>query len=148
MSNNKLLDSAFNAFHKRDFKKAVESFDSLLEKEKFDSAMKARIEQYRATAQKKMDQSSASLDANSANVAFLINEGRFEEAEAMLKNGEFQADLVAYLKSQMSLLQDKVDEAKGFLEEAIKLNPDNKGYAINSSVFAPHLNESFQFLLD
>jgi tetratricopeptide (TPR) repeat protein len=76
-----------------------------------------------------------------------MNLGQFDKAEQLLEKLDAEKGDKEFLLAEASLGKEELDKALDYLTEAIKFNPHNKGYALNSPAFAEYLNhEKFQFL--
>ncbi len=147
MKANAALDKAFQHFQKKDFKKAEKAFGDLLKKASTPEWMKVRIKKFQNIAHQRNEGDREPEKFESRHVFYFMNLGQYEKAESLLEKVEMNEGTRAYLKAEMKIEQEQLSEAAEFLEEAIKHQPSNTGYALNSPVFGPHLNrEEFQFL--
>ncbi|PIE88938.1 MAG: hypothetical protein CR997_13840 [Acidobacteria bacterium] len=148
----KSVDSAFNAFYKKDFKKAKTSFEKLISDESLAQWQKTRMEQFLSICNQKLNQP-AKIEINQLKPSFvhlsaLMNEKLYEEATKMIDTmRDLEKGAAEYLKSEIAIEQDHVEEALSLLTEAIALDPKNRGYAIHSPSYQNYLShELFSFL--
>ena len=148
------LDAAFGAFMKKDYKKAKTSLQKLSINDSLEKWQKAKIDQFLAICNRKTEDASKLKDGETlapsfASISVLINEKCYEQAVSMMDSIELDKGSVYYLKAEMAIEQGLVDEAVTLLNEAIDVDPRNKGYAMHSPSFQEHLqDEEFSFLVE
>ncbi|MCB1050523.1 MAG: hypothetical protein H6510_06285 [Acidobacteria bacterium] len=148
MVDTKALDQAFHLFTKQEYAKAKAAFGEILKDENLEPSVRIRVEQFQKMAESRSNGKADALEASVPNVVALLNQGSFDEAEKLLGKAQFEKDLAIFLQAQLEVHRGNVAKAKELLVQAIQMNPDNKGFAINSSVFGPHLKDGLSFLLD
>lgn len=146
---NAALDKAFQQFQKKDYKKAEKSFGDILKRKTTPEWMKARITKFQSISRRHVNGQTKPKSYGSCDVYYFMNLGQYDKAESLLDKVEVNEGTRAYLRAEMKIEQEQFQQAAEHLQEAIKLQPSNTGYALNSPIFGPHLNrEEFQFLHD
>lgn len=149
MSDSMKLNQAFKWFGEKNFKKANEAFLKLLEDPKTDDWVKNRVLQFRRIVELHLDQRQTNRNAPTmADISGFMNRGDFSKAKQLIAKTEIPEDAALFLKSEIALEEGDKKSASEFLEKAIGLNQDNRGYAKNSPSFQPYLNDAeFRFLM-
>jgi tetratricopeptide (TPR) repeat protein len=154
-SDKKLSDSvnkAFKLFYDKKFEKAGMALKKIIENDTLEGWEKNRLGQYVEICETYMnsDEVHKSLDSlpdSLGSISILLNEKHYDIAGAMIDRMDLTAGTKFYLKAEMAVEQELFEEAVDFLNQAIAENPINKGIALNSPSFNPHLSdEHFEFL--
>ncbi len=144
---NAMYEKAFKLFHNKDYAKAGEAFDGLLENEETPDWIKVKIKQYKNIADRKAAGPGEEEPHSLKTVSYHMNLGEFETASQQLDGLDLPDGTRFFLRAEMSLEQEDVDSAVDYLKQAIEADSTNTGYALNSPVFGPYLKEeAFEFL--
>jgi tetratricopeptide (TPR) repeat protein len=143
----KALDQAFQQFNRGQFAQAASTFQLLLQEPELDLALRNRLSQYCRMAESRCNGASNPDEVTTSQVVVLLNQGRLDQAEALLASGQLEEDLVCFLRAQIAVHRGELAAARDWLMRAIELNPDNRGFALHSPVFAPHFKDGLKFLL-
>jgi len=141
------LDQAFKQFHDKKFKKAAELFEKVVNDDEKDIEVKAQAGKFLSICQRQLAEE-AKEDENSLKfVSYYMNIGDYEKATEILTKIDASPGTAEFLLAEMAMERENEEEACKLLVKAIEANADNRGYALNSIVFAPHLTKgSFDFL--
>ncbi|CAM2007669.1 hypothetical protein [Acanthopleuribacter pedis] len=149
MTENKTLDSAVQQFNKKNWEQAAKAFNELLADESVTNQIKHRIRQYQVIVDRKLNGSSADDEASDMKlVSYHMNMGERDRAREILNNSSsIDEGAKLTLLAEMAVEEEQLEEAVSLLEKAIEISTDNRGYALNSPVFAAVVNQpEFEFL--
>lgn len=143
---NKQIDKAFKLFNDRKFSDASKAFATILEDSELASWMKVRIEQFKNIADGHTAEE-VTLEPSLKTFSYYFNLKKYDEASSTLEQIEISPEDKTFLKAEIAIELEDVEGSIALLKEAIELNEQNIGYALNSPSFAPHLaEEPFEFL--
>ncbi len=150
MSKNATLDKAFDHFYNKKYKEAVKLFNKALTDKKTPDRLKQRLQQYKRIAEIQAEGDPKPEKPSLKLVSYLMNVGEYGEAEKALEKADSIIDSVkAFLRAEIKIAQNELKQGAELLKEAIKLDPANTGYALNSPTFSSHLkSDELTFLRD
>ncbi len=132
----KKFEKALQHFHQKKYAEAHKLFSKLLETAD-DATFRERCRGYVEACRQhteKPDQSDPF-----ARAVFLSNQGEHQQAEELLKKmikADGENDALLFTLSCMYAGMGEVNKAVETLRKAVKLNPDNRVYALNHRDFA------------
>ena len=146
MKQTKQLDNAFEMFANKNYKGASAAFATLCTKG-LPVHVNRRLKQFKTISDRILTPNNEQAASDLSNLSALMNLEKFDEAEAMVGEIEMSESDASYLLAEIHLENDDKEKALEQLQKAIELDAANKGYALNSPVFMPHLNsDEFCFL--
>jgi len=141
------LDSAFTKFQEKKYEDAAKAFGKILDTGDLPSWQKSRIEQYKLMAERAAEPADKNQPPSVREVSFLMNRGDYKGAKAVLKKLDIPDGGTDYLMAEIAAEEEDMDSAVKHLKKAIEASSHNRGYALNSPSWAPHLNkEELAFL--
>lgn len=149
MTENKTLDLAIQQFHDKNWKKADKAFSDLLADGSVSNQIKHRARQYQVIVDRKLNGFSADEEASDMKlVSYHMNLGERDSAREILNNSSAISEGARLtLQAEMAVEEEQLEEAVSLLQKAIEISTDNRGYALNSPVFAAVINQpEFEFL--
>ena len=147
MDQTALLDKAFKLFQTKEYKKAIKAFDTLLGKDAVAPWVKQKVGRFKEIAEKNCQAEPKKEPGSLKEISYLMNLGKYDEADAMLETLDVSESVKSFLRAEIAIEQENVDESVELLQQAIEANPANRGYALNSPSFAKYIKqEKFQFL--
>ncbi|CAM2067317.1 hypothetical protein SCOR_18200 [Sulfidibacter corallicola] len=149
MTKNAALDQAIQAFHDKKWQQASDAMVKLLADEALPSGTKHRLSQFKTIADRHLVTQEEDPEALSLKmVSYHMNTGDRESAREILNKSDIIAEGTRlFLEAEMAMEEDDREKAIEYLNQAIEKQKDNRGYALNSPVFSPFINEpEFEFL--
>ena len=141
------LDQAFKHFHEKNYKKAAELFEKVLEDDDNGYEVKGEAGKFLSICNRQLEAESGEEENSLKFVSYYMNVGEYEKATGILSKMDASPGTAEFLLAEMAMEREDEEEACKLLVKAIEANADNRGYALNSIVFAPHLTKgSFDFL--
>ncbi len=138
----KLYEEGLTLFNKKEYKKAVDKFKKALEKADFPE-LASRCRTFIAICENKLAEKSEKEKSNTdyATAVFLINEGNYKEAIAILntlnKEKKIDGESFNFLSAIAEAGMANTKKAEQHLKKAIKLNPSNRIMALKDPVLKP-----------
>lgn len=147
MTKTSSVDQAFDLFQNKKYEQALKAFKEIMADADVDSSVKSRVSQFIVMSERQLGAGEESAESGLKDVFYYINHKDYATAEKVLNELDCSESHKMYLKAEILAEKKDVNGAAEMLKKAIAVDPENRGYALNSPLFNSMINEdAFAFL--